>query len=115
MKITIVDRNRSTADVFRSCFATLPDVSVACSSFEQLLEYDCVVTAGNSFGLMDAGMDLAVVRYFGRIVMERVQERILREYLGEQHVGTSIIVPTGNLDHPFVAHSPTMRVPMNIN
>jgi O-acetyl-ADP-ribose deacetylase (regulator of RNase III) len=63
---------------------------------------------------MDAGMDLAVVRFFGRHVMERVQKAILEDYLGEQPVGTCIIVPTDHALHPFVAHSPTMRVPMNI-
>jgi O-acetyl-ADP-ribose deacetylase (regulator of RNase III) len=59
-------------------------------------------------------MDLAVVRYFGRHVMEQIQKRILDDYLGEQPVGTCIIVPTSHPTHPFVAHAPTMRVPMNI-
>ncbi len=63
---------------------------------------------------MDAGMDLAVVRFFGRQVMELIQKQILDDYLGEQPVGTCIIVPTGHASHPFVAHAPTMRVPMNI-
>ena len=63
---------------------------------------------------MDAGMDLAVVRYFGTHVMEGIQKQILDDYLGEQPVGTCIIVPTGNASHPLVAHAPTMRIPMNI-
>ena len=63
---------------------------------------------------MDAGMDLAVVRFFGQHVMELIQKQILHEFLGEQPVGTCIIVPTGDALHPFVAHAPTMRVPMNI-
>ncbi|WP_414620969.1 macro domain-containing protein [Calothrix sp. CCY 0018] len=46
--------------------------------------------------------------------MEKVQQRILTDYLGEQSVGTSIIVETGNCKHPFLAHTPTMRVPMSI-
>ncbi len=85
-----------------------------CGRFEDLPAFDCVITAGNSFGLMDAGMDLAVVRFFGRQVMELIQKQILDDYLGEQPVGTCIIVPTGHASHPFVAHAPTMRVPMNI-
>ncbi|WP_420841870.1 macro domain-containing protein [Fimbriiglobus ruber] len=59
-------------------------------------------------------MDLAVVRFFGRHVMERIQKQIIDDYLGEQPVGTCIIVPTDHAAHPFVAHAPTMRVPMNI-
>ena len=33
---------------------------------------------------------------------------------GEQPIGTSFIESTGNPDYPFVAHSPTMRVPGSI-
>jgi O-acetyl-ADP-ribose deacetylase (regulator of RNase III) len=35
------------------------------------------VTAGNSFGLMTAGIDAAVVRFFGEPIMQRVQHRII--------------------------------------
>lgn len=115
MKITVVDRNQATAAVFAEQFANVAEVEVACCSFEQLADFDCIVTAGNSFGLMDAGMDLAVVRYFGSIVMERIQQVILKDFLGEQPVGTSFLVPTDHAVHPFVAHAPTMRIPMNIN
>jgi O-acetyl-ADP-ribose deacetylase (regulator of RNase III) len=30
-------------------------------------------------------------------------------------VGTCLLLPTGHAGHPFVAHAPTMRVPMNIS
>ena len=59
--------------------------------------------------------DKAVVRYFGGHIQARIQERILADYLGEQPVGTSIIVSTGMPAHAFVAHTPTMRIPMNIS
>ena len=114
MKLILIDRSRDFSDVLRWQFRTHPEVEVVCGRFEELPTFDCVITAGNSFGLMDAGMDLAVVRYFGSQVMELIQKRILDDYLGEQPVGTSIIVPTGHATHPYVAHAPTMRVPMNI-
>lgn len=114
MKFTIVDRNRETAEVFKRTFSDLPAVHIVCGSFEELSEFDCIVTAGNSFGLMDAGMDRAIVRFFGTVVMERIQATILKDFLGEQPVGTAIIVPTDNPVHGYVAHAPTMRVPMNI-
>src|SRR6186713_1998096 len=114
MRLILVDRGKEFCDVLRWQFRSHPEVQVVCGRFEELPSFDCIVTAGNSFGLMDAGMDLAVVRYFGQHVMERIQKRILEEYLGEQPVGTCIIVPTGQAAHPFVAHAPTMRVPMNI-
>ena len=114
MRLILVDRGKEFCDVLRWQFRLHPEVEIVCGRFEELPSFDCVVTAGNSFGLMDAGMDLAVVRYFGRHVMELIQKRILEDYLGEQPVGTCLIVPTGHPSHPFVAHAPTMRVPMNI-
>jgi O-acetyl-ADP-ribose deacetylase (regulator of RNase III) len=114
MRLIIVDRGKDTCDALRWQFRSHQEVEIVCGQFEELPAFDCVVTAGNSFGLMDAGMDLAVVRFFGRLVMERIQQRILEDHLGEQPVGTCLVVPTGNSAHPFVAHAPTMRVPMNI-
>lgn len=46
--------------------------------------------------------------------MDRVQRRILEQYLGEQPVGTSMIIETGHPQHPDLAHTPTIRVPMPI-
>ena len=43
------------------------------------------------------------------------QKIISKKYFGEQPVGSSFIVKTGNKEHPWLAHSPTMTVPMNIS
>lgn len=114
MRFILVDRNKDDADVLRWQFREHPEVEIVCGRFEDLPVFDCVVTAGNSFGLMDAGMDLAVVKYFGHHLMERIQKRILDEHLGEQPVGTCLIVRTELDARPYVAHAPTMRIPMNI-
>jgi O-acetyl-ADP-ribose deacetylase (regulator of RNase III) len=99
---------------FREQFKELPNVEVVDGYFEQLPEFDCLVSPGNSFGQMDGGMDAAITRFFGDTLQQRVQQRILEEYLGEQPVGTSIIVETGHPKHPYLAHTPTMRIPMPI-
>src|SRR5262249_9797947 len=83
-------------------------------SFDSVPSFDCIATAGNSFGLMDSGMDLAVLKFFGPEVQTRIQKRILEEFFGEQPVGNAFLVKTGRVDHPDFAHLPTMRVPMNI-
>jgi O-acetyl-ADP-ribose deacetylase (regulator of RNase III) len=114
MRLILVDKGKEFCDVVRWRFRSHPEVQVVCGRFEDLPSFDCVVTAGNSFGLMDAGMDLAVVRFFGRHIMDRIQKQILEDHLGEQPVGTCLIVPTDHANHPFVAHAPTMRIPMNI-
>ena len=95
-------------------FDGLPGVRVIRATFEDLEPHDCFVTAGNSFGLMTAGIDAAVVRFFGEPLMQRVQHRIMDEFFGEQPVGTAFVVPTGHPAIPFLAHAPTMRVPGSI-
>jgi O-acetyl-ADP-ribose deacetylase (regulator of RNase III) len=100
---------------FRERFDGLPRVTVVQSKFEDLPPHDCFVTAANSFGIMNAGIDAAVVRFHGDDLRRRIQHRILNEFLGEQPIGSSFIETTGNPDYPFVAHSPTMRVPGSIS
>jgi O-acetyl-ADP-ribose deacetylase (regulator of RNase III) len=114
LTLTLVDPKPSLCAAFRHFFDGLPGVEIVPGCFEELGEFDCVVSAANSFGLMDGGVDAAIVRFFGGPFMERVQQRILDEYLGEQPVGTCLLVETHHARHPFVAHTPTMRVPMDI-
>ena len=101
-------------EAFRRRFADLPRVTVMQCRYEDLPPHDCFVTAANAFGIMNAGIDAAVIRFHGEGLMRRVQCRIQDEYLGEQPVGTSFLEPTGNSDYPYIAHSPTMRVPGSI-
>lgn len=105
-------------EAFKKHFAKFPQVEVVFKPFEQV-EFDCVVSAANSFGLMDGGVDQCITDYFGNQMMKRVQEAVIKEYYGEQPVGTSMIVrgneeplPEGN---KYVAHTPTMRIPMDVS
>ena len=113
-KLILVDPQPALCLAWQSHFTGLPRVEIVTAYFEHLPHFDCMVSAANSFGLMDGGVDAAIVRFFGDELMQRVQRRILDEYLGEQPVGTSMIVETGHPKHPFVAHTPTMRIPLNI-
>ena len=115
MRLILVDPNKEACDVMRWQFRSHPEIHVVCGRFECIASFDCIVTAPNSFGLMVAGIDRAVVKFFGQDLMHRVQQRILEDYLGEQPVGTCLLIPTNHPVHPFVAHSPTMRVPQNIS
>src|SRR3954463_15629598 len=99
---------------FRERFTGLPQVRIILGRFEDLEPHDCFVTAGNAFGLMTAGIDAAVVRYFGEELMQRVQHHIMDRFFGEQPVGTAFVLPTHHPDVPFLAHAPTMRVPGSI-
>ena len=113
--LILVDPNDTVCRAWSSAFEEFPEVSIVHGTFESLPEFDCLVSAANSFGIMDGGVDLAIIKFFGAQLMTRVQERIVHEYLGEQPIGTSFIIETGHPKHPFVAHTPTMRVPMPIS
>ena len=115
IRLILVDPDDKLCAAWMGRFGTLPGVEVVHGLFEDLPGFDCFITAANCFGQMDAGVDAAVVRYFGYGLMERIQRHILDEFLGEQPVGTSFVIDTGDADRPFVAHTPTMRVPMAID
>ena len=110
-EIWLVHPEDEMCTAFHKRFAAFPHVRVIQRWLEELEPHDCFVTAGNSFGMMTAGIDAAVVRLFGQQIMGHVQHRIMDEFLGEQPVGTAFIVPTDYPRCPFVAHAPTMRVP----
>ena len=113
-KIWLVHPQEAMCEAFRARFDRIPGVEVIRGRFEDLPPHDCFVTAGNSYGLMTAGIDAAVIRRFGESFMERIQHRIMNQFLGEQPIGTAFVLPTNDPSLPFIAHAPTMRTPGNI-
>lgn len=114
IRLVLVDPKAPLCIKWRTQFADLPHVKIVHGYFEQVGDFDCVVSPANAFGLMDGGVDASITRFFGESLMRKVQQYILEEYLGEQPIGTSFIVETGHANHPFLAHTPTMRIPMPI-
>ena len=114
LNVWLIHPDRQMCDSFRRRFVDLPNVSVMETRFEDLPPHDCFVTAANSFGIMNAGIDAAVARFHGEPLMKAIQYHIMDQFLGEQPIGTCFIQPTGNDRYPFVAHAPTMRVPGSI-
>ena len=116
-KLILSAVDESLHNEFMKSFYGFIGVKCEFSRFEDI-EFDCIVSAANSFGLMDGGVDQCITDYFGFQMMHRVQGRILKEFAGEQPVGTSIIVlgdkeiNTGH--NKYVAHTPTMRVPRDV-
>lgn len=114
MQLILVNPGDALCAMLEQHFAGLPDLTIVQGYFENLDTFDAMVSAGNSFGLMDGGVDAAIIRYFGPDLMRRVQHRILEDYRGEQPVGTAFVTGTGDPLHPYLVHAPTMRVPMTI-
>jgi len=114
-ELTLVDPQKDLCEEWSKSFSAYPEVKVFNGYFQNIKEFDCLVSPANSFGLMDGGVDLAIRNYFGMNLQYAVQKRIQKEFYGEQPVGTSIIVATEDENRPFLAHTPTMRVPVDIS
>lgn len=115
MKLLLLGINPALCDAWRTAFAGLTDVTVHQARFQSLIgSFDCLVSPANSFGLMDGGMDADITSFFGVQLETRVQDEIWRVYRGQQPIGTCLMVPTHHPRCPWLAHCPTMTVPMEI-
>lgn len=113
-KFLVVHPDPASREPFERRFAGLPGFQFLLGTFPNLPPIDCFVTAANSYGIMTAGIDAAVVSHFGTEIMNRVQDEIVATYRGEQPVGTAFILATGNSAIPTLCHAPTMRIPGSI-
>lgn len=113
--ITLIDPQKALCEEWEKAFSGYKEVNIVNGYFQQVKEFDCLVSPANSFGLMDGGVDWVIRQFFGMQLQYSVQKQIQKEFYGEQPVGTSIIVHTENEEHPYLAHTPTMRVPLNIS
>lgn len=114
IKLILVDVNPHMCAAWKAAFGNHKNVEVVNDYFQNIPEYDCMVSAANSYGRMDGGIDGHITDYFGQQLMDRVQAHIIEHFLGEQPIGTSFIIPTHHNKHTFLAHTPTMRIPENI-
>lgn len=114
-ELTLIDPQKELCESWQETFSSFPEVKIYNGYFQQIKEFDCLVSPANSFGLMDGGVDLAIRNFFGMKLQYNVQKRIQKDFYGEQPVGTSMIVLTGSEEHPFLAHTPTMRIPLDIS
>lgn len=113
MRIQLCTLDEAMAEAWQAAFAGTP-VSIRVGDI--LAEpVDAVVSAANSFGIMDGGLDLHYARHFGEDLECRLRERLAAEHDGELPVGQALIVPTGDAAIPWMVSAPTMRVPATID
>jgi ubiquinone/menaquinone biosynthesis C-methylase UbiE len=65
IKLILVDPKQALCAAFQERFKDLPNVQIVNGKFEQLPFFDCMVSAANSFGLMDGCVHAAITQYFG--------------------------------------------------
>lgn len=112
-KLILCDFSEELCIEWRKAFEEFPEVEIKHGIFEHI-DFDCINSPANSFGLMDGGIDEAITMFFGQQMMDRVQNMVIEKYAGEQPIGTSEIV-RGSADGAerirYVAHTPTMIIP----
>lgn len=117
MKIYLIERDYNKFKYLDLYFKTYAEevttVNCELEDFLKNNKVECVVSPANAFGLMDGGYDLALTKWYGTQLQERVQNYIIKNYYGEQPVATSFIIETKK-DNQYLIHTPTMRTPEEI-
>lgn len=113
-KIILYDINKQLCDSWNKYFKDVKEVKVINCSFKDL-ESEYVVTAGNSYGWMTGGIDLAVRDYYGQVIQDKIQQLILAQPKRCLDIGNSIIIYTGDDKKPYLIYAPTMDLPKEID
>lgn len=116
MKIYLIDINPDIVSAWAADFDCVKDVEIFHSDFNAFMnnhKVDCVVSPGNSHGVMAGGYDRALSEYFGWDLTKRVQAYIQENFHGQQPVGTSFIIDTGTSGIDLI-HTPSMINPSRI-
>jgi len=75
---------------------------------------DAIVSAANSFGIMDGGSDVAIIDILGRSVATEVRNHIKEYYYGELPVGGAFSIEVNHPQYKYLIIAPTLRVPKSI-
>ncbi len=110
MKLVLVDRDPELVDCWRREFAVFSEVAVIRGDILSVPQI-AIVSPANGYGIMDGGIDLLYLQYFGMQVQERVLDAISGRAEGYLPVGASIVVKTSHPKIQYMVVSPTMLVP----
>lgn len=116
--LTFCDNHDPSLQALRTAFEGIPDVAFAAQdirSLHGLSRPSAFCSAGNSFGIMDGGVDWAIREMLSSpedSVQARCQAVIAEQFLGEQPVGTCTLIPAPVTEvFDWLAYAPTMVVP----
>lgn len=112
-KIILYDINQKLCIEWKKQFKDIKNVVIANLPFDKV-KADYVVTAGNSYGWMTGGLDLAVRNYYGQWIQDYIQKVIINNCNGRLEVGDVLIVPTKDKLKPNLVYAPTMTMPKYI-
>ena len=112
-KLYLIDSKPELCDKWRQVFSSYPEVEVLTGDYFQQ-SADAIVSPANSFGIMDGGLDLAIINELGFQVETDIQDVILSKYHGEMPIGSAEIINTNHNKWSYLIAAPTMRIPENV-
>lgn len=107
--LLLFDISSAMVGAWRAQFAADPGVQVLRCDLDELPEVDAVVAAGNSYGVMDGGLDAVMAHDWPGC--DRDVARALAARGGYLPVGQALMVATSAPDQPAIVYTPTMRRP----
>ena len=117
MKIYILSLDEKATYALKEKFDSVDDVEVINGGFKEFMDahgdVECIVSPGNSFGLMDGGYDKAIINYFGIELASKAQKYISDHFYGEQVIAPSFIIKIPGSEK-YLIHTPTMFLPSEI-
>lgn len=114
LELVLTDLDRALVEAWSEEFAAWPSaVTVTLGRLEQVTGVDALITAGNSYGQMDGGVDRALSDHFPGL-QRAVWAAIADESQGYLPVGSALVVPIQDAAVPWLVYAPTMRVPMSL-
>ena len=110
MRLHLVDINEDLVEAWQEAFCELSEVMIHHDHILAVAE-NCVVSASNSHGWMEGGIDAVYRNHFGKQIEQALQEAIARRPEKLLPVGDALVVRTGHAKIPFMIAAPTMREP----
>jgi len=106
--------NDPLGDFWKQAFSQCGDVEIVSGNILDITA-SAYISPANSFGFMNGGIDQVYTDHFGADLEKRVRAEIASRPMQELLVGEAIVVPTENVDVPWMIVAPTMRVPHRID
>ncbi len=113
-RVFLVDRNAPLVRAWQEVFRDVPEIEPRLGDYFDTAA-DAMVSAANSFGIMDGGIDAAIRDALGFEVARRVRFAIEQRHHGELPIGSAEVVATDHSRWPFLIVAPTMRVPEDVS
>jgi O-acetyl-ADP-ribose deacetylase (regulator of RNase III) len=110
MQLHLVDQESKLVEAWEEHFKDCPEVAVVQGDI-LAIAHNSIVSPANSFGLMDGGIDLTYIEFFGTQLQVVVLDAISHRSEGMLPVGASVVVKTGNPRIQYLIVAPTMMVP----